>query len=116
MNLINIDKEKNTYQISKKGTSQINTMLSGNYINNVEDLRKNEVKKAEIKISAFFAEHNISFQLIDHLIPVLKEDFLDSKICSGLELHKTKCTSIINNIIAPVEVSNTIDVLFKNPF
>lgn len=36
------------------------------------------VKTAEIKLAAFFAENNVSFQLIDKLTPLLKEIFNDS--------------------------------------
>lgn len=96
-----------------KGTSKILTMFS-----DIQEpkIKNNEVKMAEIKIAAFFAEHNLAFHLIDHLTPLLKEIFPDSKICSKLELHRTKCTSIINKIIAPVETSDITDIILKNPF
>lgn len=40
-----------------------------------------QVKTAEIKLSALLAEHNVAFSLIDHLEPLLKEIFSNSKIC-----------------------------------
>lgn len=54
--------------------------------------------------------------MIDHLTPVLKSVFPDSQICRDIELHRTKCTSIIINIIAPVEVFNLVDIIKNNPF
>lgn len=74
------------------------------------------MKIAEIKISSFFAEHNIALHLVDHLVPLLKDIFKDSKIAKDLQLHRTKCTNIIKNIIAPVEVKNTIEIIQKTPF
>ncbi|CAI6358544.1 unnamed protein product [Macrosiphum euphorbiae] len=91
-----------------KGTSKILTMFS--------DIQEPKIKNNDIKISAFFAEHNLAFHLIDHLTPLLKEIFPDSKIFSKLELHRTKCTSIINKIIAPIETSDITDIISKNPF
>lgn len=38
------------------------------------------VKTAEIKLAAFFAENNVAFQLVNKLIPLLKEIFNDSNI------------------------------------
>lgn len=101
---------------SLKGTSKLITLFSDSPQNSQISNTKNQSKLAEIKISAFFAEHNIAFHLIDHLTPLLKEVFSDSKVCSNMELHRTKCTNIINNIIAPVEVSDFVDLLKNNPF
>lgn len=42
---------------------------------------QNNVKVAEIKLASFFGEHNIAFQTLDHLTPVLQEIFPDSKMC-----------------------------------
>lgn len=108
-------KHKHNIQ-SLKGTFKLDTLFSGSPQNSQVTKTKNQSKLAEIKISAFFAEHNIAFHLIDHLTPLLKGVFPDSKVCSDMELHRTKCTSIINNIIAPVEVSDLVDLLKNNPF
>lgn len=37
-------------------------------------------ERAEIKICAFLAEHNISFKVMDHMIDMLKSAFPDSKV------------------------------------
>ncbi|CAH1099853.1 unnamed protein product [Psylliodes chrysocephalus] len=54
------------------------------------DQHNNQVKSLEIGISAFFAEHNIAFQNVDHLIDVLKNKIPDSKIVKDVALHRTK--------------------------
>jgi len=87
------------------------------FIQNPKSDEKNkyetDVKRAEIKLSAFFANHNIAFQLVDMLTPVLKDIFPDSEIAKGVQLHRKKCTTIINNIIAPVEIEDTIQIIRK---
>ncbi|KAF0755037.1 protein FAM200B-like [Aphis craccivora] len=61
------------------------------------------VKTADIKLAAFFAENNVAFQLVDKLAPLLKEIFNDSNTAQKLQLHRHKCSSILKNIIAPVQ-------------
>jgi len=75
-----------------------------------------DVKRAEIKLSAFFANNNVAFQVVDMLTPVLKDIFPDSKIAQGIQLHRKKCTTIISNVIAPVEIEETIQIIRKCPF
>jgi len=77
---------------------------------------ENDVKRAEIKLAAFFANHNVAFQAVDTLTPILHDIFHDSKVAQGIQLHRKKCTSIINNILAPVEIEETIDIIRKCPF
>lgn len=50
------------------------------------------------------------------LTPVLKDVFPDSKISQGIQLHRKKCTTIMNIIIAPVEIEKTIQIIRKCPF
>lgn len=42
--------------------------------------------RAEIKLAAFFAEHNIAFSVADHLTDLLKEVVTDSKLIKENEL------------------------------
>lgn len=64
---------------------------------------QNTVKTAEIKLSVFFAEHNVATHVIDHLTPLLKDVFTDSKICKDIQLGRTKCTEIIKNVVGKYE-------------
>ena len=45
-----------------------------------------DVKRAEIKLAAFFANHNVVFQAVDTLTPILH----DSKVAQGIQLHLKK--------------------------
>ena len=76
-----------------------------------ESIHVDKVKTAEIRLATFFAEHNVAFATVDHLIPVLKEAFPDSKIASDVTLGRTKCTNIVKNVLAKVETDKTVQTL-----
>jgi len=83
--------------------------------NNNNDLtelsHKDKVKRAEIKLAAFFAEHNIAFCTADHLIPLLKDICADPKIVQDFALGRLKCTNIVKDVIAKREVEKIVDNL-----
>ena len=47
-----------------------------------------DIKAAEIKLSGYFAEHNLSFNAVDHLPGVLKSAFRDSEIAKSITLGR----------------------------
>ncbi|KAJ8939117.1 hypothetical protein NQ314_011230 [Rhamnusium bicolor] len=69
---------------------------------------KNAVKKLKSSkqvdlISALLvADHNLSFNVIDHITKINKVNFKDSKVAESLQLGRTKCTMIIQNVLADV--------------
>lgn len=75
--------------------------------------KKEKICSAEIKLAAFFAEHNISFITSDHLIDLLKKTFDDSETIQGLSMKRTKTTAIIKNVIGAsqkLELANKLKV------
>lgn len=56
-------------------------------------------KQAEARLSLFIAQHT-SINISDHLISTCKKSF-DGKTVENLHMHRTKCSGIIKNIIAP---------------
>lgn len=58
-----------------------------------------EKARAEIKLAAFFAEHNIAFSVADHLTDLLKEIVRDSKLIKEIELKRTKITGVVKNVL-----------------
>lgn len=75
-----------------------------------------DVSKAEIKLSGFIAEHNVSFMAMDHLSDLLKEIFPDSKIAQEINLKRTKTTAIIKNVIGASHKDNLAAQLMKCKF
>jgi len=58
-----------------------------------------QVKSAEIKLTAFIAEHNIAFLASEHLVDVLKRCLPDSNIAKSLKMKRIKVTSITTNVM-----------------
>lgn len=90
---------KNAVKSTPIGSQSFLTTFVSNKIDPIDQ----QVQKAEIKLSGFLAEHNISFLSIDHLEPLLKDIFPDSQICQKMKLKRTKATNIIKNVFAPIE-------------
>ncbi|XP_078724825.1 uncharacterized protein LOC144942051 [Lampetra fluviatilis] len=59
-----------------------------------------DVKDAELRISAFTAEH-YSLQSCDHLADMISKLDPQSDTLKSLKLHRTKCTRLITNVLAP---------------
>ncbi|XP_026669810.1 uncharacterized protein LOC113464417, partial [Ceratina calcarata] len=72
---------------------------------------KDKVKRAEIKLSAFFAEHNVAFCAVEHLVPLLKNVCTEPEVVQDLSLARHKCTKIVKNVIAKREVEKIVECL-----
>jgi len=79
------------------------------------DLKFN-VQRAEIKLSAFMAEHNIPFLAADDLPGLLKECFPDSKIVQGINMKRTKTSAIVKNVIGVTAKEELSDILKTRKF
>ena len=64
---------------------------------------------AEVKVVRFLAEHNLPFATADHLGPLFKAIFPDSKIAKAYSCSKTKASCILNRAIVPDLQSILID-------
>ena len=68
---------------------QIDSLIKRTSANSELD---SQVKRAEIKIAAFKSEHNIAFNVMDHLSDLLPTLFPDSQIASHIKCKHTKTT------------------------
>lgn len=73
-------------------------------------------KVAEIKLSAFMAEHKISHVVMDHLVDLLPKVFPDSKIASNINLKHTKLQAVINNVVGASERECLVEDLKREKF
>lgn len=84
---------------NKPGSSgKMQTLTSLGFQRGVTSQNKEKIR-AEIKLAAFFAEHNIAFSVADHLTDLLKEIVIDSKIIKEIELKRTKVTAVVKNVL-----------------
>ncbi|CAG5003156.1 unnamed protein product [Parnassius apollo] len=87
----------NSDRHKKKSLEIQNIPKISNYLP-VMDLEIN-VRKAELKLAGALAENNIPISFSDILGPICKEIFADSVIAKNMNLHRTKATAIINNVL-----------------
>lgn len=64
-------------------------------------------KIVELKIAAFIAEH-CSNKTADHLSSLINNLDENSALLNGVKIHRTKCTALISNIIAPCLLEDLI--------
>ncbi|KYQ51588.1 hypothetical protein ALC60_09309 [Trachymyrmex zeteki] len=107
--ICNISLKCSRYNLSRhaESASHIDNVNSVNVeidtsVEETELSHSDEVKRVKIKLSAFFAEHNIAFCTVDHLIPLLKNICVRSKAVQDVTLSRTKCTRIVKNVIAKI--------------
>ncbi|XP_023309857.1 uncharacterized protein LOC111691381 [Anoplophora glabripennis] len=75
-----------------------------------------KVAEAEIKLSLFFASHNIAINLVDDMVDLLKDIGKDPKVVNDIKLGRTKCTNIIENVLCGKETRDLVEVLKNNYF
>jgi len=59
------------------------------------------VQNTELHMAAFLAEHDLSFNLMDHMSDLLPILCPDSRIAGQFKCKRTKMTCIIKNALAP---------------
>lgn len=89
------------HQRSEKHTTQAKAVAMNRPISDC--LKKTnqlsqQVKEAEIRMAAFIAEHNLAFNIMDHLVPLIQTIGTDPEVIKNLSCGRTKCTQIIKNV------------------
>ncbi|CAH2010649.1 unnamed protein product [Acanthoscelides obtectus] len=92
-----------------------NILQENNTQKTLTDIEKislnNKMKTAEIQIAAYAAEHNISFDTLDHSSEIIKISFDDSEIAKNFTCSRTKATAIVNNVLGQYSFDNSINML-----
>ena len=60
-----------------------------------------QLKNAELLVTDFLVEHNLSMAVADSLGPLFKKAFPDSKTAKQYHCRATKTSCIINDTLAP---------------
>lgn len=97
---------------SVQNVVQINKMVSTQRATNVEKL----TKEAEIRLSMFITEHNISIRTSDHLVQLFKTICPESEAVKSMTCNHTKTTSIINNVVGEYYYTSLIKRMATNKF
>ena len=106
----NTVKHKKCFEVSKNSVD-ITQFMTKNISTESE-----QTAKSELLFAAYFAEHNIPFANIDHLLPVCKAAFPDSKIAEKISMKRTKLSYVIQDGIAFDEKSAIADVCKTQKF
>lgn len=79
--------------------------------------KKEELKnRAELKLCAFIAQHNLLLSLLDHMIPILVKTFLDSATLKTVSLGRTKTTNTIIIVLGPMTTQQLASKLKATSF
>lgn len=89
---------------SKKHIDSCKTLLRQPTINSLPSVQlcnglATKVKDAEIRLAAFVVEHNLPFNVMEHLPALLKATCVDSEVAKGLACSRTKTTAMVKNVL-----------------
>jgi len=76
---------------------------------------KDEVKKAELVMTAFLVEHNIPFRVMDHFSDLVGKCFHDSEIAKEFPCKRTKAAALTYNAIQPAIYDEMIGEVTSSP-
>lgn len=69
-----------------------------------------------MKMAVVIAQHNLPLAIMDHLSPLFRDIFHDSKIAKGFSAARTKTSCIMNMALRPHFESALIAQMKKDPF
>lgn len=73
-------------------------------------------ERAEVKMAMTLAHHNLPLATMDHLSPLFRDIFPDSKIAKGFSAARTKTTCILNMALRPHFEKLLVSVMKQSPF
>lgn len=73
-------------------------------------------KKADLHIAAYVAEHNISYNAVEHLPKLIKAICPDSEIAKKIKCSRTKCSTIVKNVMGKQNERDIISILKRQQF
>lgn len=74
------------------------------------------VKKADIHLAAYVAEHNISYNAVEHLPNLIRVICPDSEIAKKIKCGRTKCSSIVKNVMGKQNERDIVSILKSQKF
>lgn len=101
-----------------KHVQKVNSISKSTPITQVlKPKKEDELKKrAELKICAFLAQHNLPLSLADDFTSFLADVSPDSEIAKSLQLGGTKATNAIKTVLGPIITQELVEKLKETPF
>lgn len=78
--------------------------------------QKDNTINAELQISAWGAEHNVSARDLESFVDLSKRIFKDSDIAQSLKLGRTKIQAIQTNVIGKAGLEELLHIVKTNCF
>ncbi|XP_050500500.1 uncharacterized protein LOC126880585 [Diabrotica virgifera virgifera] len=73
-------------------------------------------KENDIRIASFLVEHNVAFNVADHLVQLIKHLHLDKDSLSQTSCGRTKAAKIVTNVVGSHGKENILDILKTTKF
>ncbi|CAH1986939.1 unnamed protein product [Acanthoscelides obtectus] len=74
-----------------------------------------DTKSAEGRLALFIAQHS-SINISDHLIDMCKKAFINCSVSKNMQMHRTKCSNLIKNVLSPHFVRELCEDIGNSPF
>ena len=75
-----------------------------------------KVKESEIRIAAFIAEHDLAFNVVEHLPQLIKAICPDSTVAKQIKCGRTKATAFVKNVLGKSSFEEIVKILCENKF
>ncbi|KAF3842654.1 hypothetical protein F7725_001503, partial [Dissostichus mawsoni] len=98
-----------------ESSSKMDMFIQGTQSTEMGQL-ETQTRRAEVKVAMTMLQHNIPLAFSDHLSPLFKECFPDSKIAQKYSSARTKTIAIINKCVAPYLMDELVKNLCDQPF
>ena len=103
-----------THKSNSREVSQLHKITSS-FLPQNESIHE-KVISAEVKITGFVLDHNLPLDVADHVGPLFRSMFPDSKIAGYYGCARTKTACIINRAMATEISSHVTELVQKQPF
>lgn len=79
---------------------------------------EDSTKRAELHLAAYVAEHNISYNAMEHFPKVIQKmcSDCDSEIAKNIKCGHTKCSVLVKNVMGKQNEINVIQILETSKF
>ncbi|XP_074034309.1 zinc finger MYM-type protein 6-like [Leptinotarsa decemlineata] len=102
----------NKHKISSQKIANTKTL---NVLFKQQNITK-DIMIADLKYTLLVVSHNFSFNSVQHIVNISKSVFKDSSLSGKVKLSRTKCSSIVTNVLSPVICDNLRETMKNKLF